>query len=60
MKTPIFDPADEGELATNSATMLVADLAGSESYWIKEVIGGQPIHRNRDAEFITNGWRWAS
>jgi len=28
------------------------DLVGSESFWIKEVVGGQPIHRNRDAEFI--------
>lgn len=45
----------EGDLATNSATILVTHLAGSESFWIKEVIGGQPIHRNRDAEFITKG-----
>lgn len=45
----------EGDLGTNSATILVTHLAGSESFWIKEVIGGQPIHRNRDAEFITKG-----
>ncbi|MDP2969951.1 MAG: DinB family protein [Deltaproteobacteria bacterium] len=45
----------EGDPATNSATILVTHLAGSESIWIKEVIGGQPIHRNRDAEFITKG-----
>ncbi len=45
----------EGDLATNSATVIVAHLTGSESYLIKEVIGGQPIHRDRDAEFATKG-----
>jgi hypothetical protein len=45
----------QGVLAMNSAIILVTHLAGSESFWIKEVIGGQPIHRNRDAECITKG-----
>ena len=26
-------------------------LAGSERYWIGEVVGGQPARRHRDAEF---------
>ncbi len=45
----------EGELATNSLTVLATHLAGSESFWIKEMVGGQPIHRNRDSEFVTKG-----
>jgi uncharacterized damage-inducible protein DinB len=43
----------EGELSTNSPAAIVAHLAGSETYWMKEIIGRQPIHRNREAEFVT-------
>jgi hypothetical protein len=45
----------EGELATNSLAAIATHLAGSGRYLIKEVIGGQPIHRDREAEFITRG-----
>ena len=45
----------EGDLATNSSGALIAHLAGSENFWIKEIIGGQPIQRNRDAEFVSKG-----
>ena len=44
-----------GELATNSLTAMVVHLAGSETYWMKEVIGGKKIVRDRDAEFVTKG-----
>jgi len=43
----------EGELATNSLGVIVTHLAGSGTYLIKEVIGGQPVHRDREAEFAT-------
>jgi uncharacterized damage-inducible protein DinB len=45
----------EGELATNSLTAMAVHLAGSETYWMKEVIGGKKIVRDRDAEFVTKG-----
>jgi len=45
----------EGELATNSLTAMVVHLVGSETYWMKEVIGGKKIVRDRDAEFVTKG-----
>ena len=45
----------EGELATNSMTAMVVHLVGSETYWMKEVIGGKKIVRDRDAEFVTQG-----
>jgi uncharacterized damage-inducible protein DinB len=45
----------EGELATNSFSAMVVHLAGSETYWMKEIIGRQPIHRDREAEFATRG-----
>ena len=45
----------EGELATNSLGAIAAHLAGSATYLIKEVIGGQPVHRDREAEFVTRG-----
>jgi uncharacterized damage-inducible protein DinB len=35
----------------NSAGILLKHLIGSERYWIGEVAGGRPAHRNRDAEF---------
>jgi uncharacterized damage-inducible protein DinB len=46
---------EKGELATNSMTAMAVHLAGSENFWIKEIIGGQPIQRNRDAEFASKG-----
>jgi len=45
----------EGELATNSLAAIVVHLAGSETFWMKEVIGGKKIDRDRDAEFVTKG-----
>lgn len=45
----------EGELATNSLAAMVTHVAGSGTYLIKEVIGRQPIHRDREAEFLTRG-----
>ncbi|MBW2148416.1 MAG: DUF664 domain-containing protein [Deltaproteobacteria bacterium] len=45
----------EGDLATNSLAVMAAHLAGAESFWMKEVIGAQPIQRDRDAEFVTKG-----
>jgi len=45
----------EGELATNSLAVMAAHLAGSGTYLIKEVIGRQPIQRDREAEFATRG-----
>ncbi|MDR7418442.1 MAG: DinB family protein [Armatimonadota bacterium] len=35
----------------NSVGILLKHLIGSERYWIGEVAGGRPAHRNRDAEF---------
>ena len=43
----------EGELTTNSLGVIVTHLAGSGMYLIKEIIGGLPVHRDRDAEFAT-------
>ena len=43
----------EGELATNSLAAVVTHLAGSETYFMKEIIGRQPIQRDREAEFVT-------
>ena len=34
---------------------MVVHLVGSETYWMKEVISGQKIVRDRDAEFVTKG-----
>lgn len=45
----------EGELATNSLAAVITHLAGSETYFMKEIIGRQPIQRNREAEFVTRG-----
>jgi hypothetical protein len=39
----------------NSATVLVVHLAGSERYWIGEVLAGEPSGRVREAEFETHG-----
>ncbi len=37
---------------TNTVGILLRHVAGSERYWIREVAGGQPMHRDRDAEFV--------
>lgn len=40
---------------TNSAAALAAHIAGAESFWIHQVVGGIDIGRDRDAEFATRG-----
>ena len=44
-----------GELATNSLAAMLVHLAGSETFWMKEIIGGKKSDRDRDAEFVTKG-----
>ena len=44
-----------GELATNSMAVIAAHVAGSEPFWMKEIVGGQPIHRDRASEFVIQG-----
>ena len=39
--------------ATNSLAVIAAHVAGSEHFWIAEVIGGYPATRDRNAEFVT-------
>ena len=39
----------------NSIAQLVAHLAGSERYWIGEVVGGEPAGRDREAAFTVSG-----
>jgi uncharacterized damage-inducible protein DinB len=36
----------------NSIAILLRHLAGSERWWIGEVIGGVPAHRVRESEFV--------
>jgi hypothetical protein len=45
----------KGDLSTNSLGAIATHLAGSETYWMKEIIAGQPIHRDREAEFVAKG-----
>jgi uncharacterized damage-inducible protein DinB len=35
----------------NTVGILAKHIVGAERYWIGEVAGGRPAHRNRDAEF---------
>lgn len=35
----------------NTVGIVLRHMAGSERYWVGEVVGGIPAHRNRDAEF---------
>jgi uncharacterized damage-inducible protein DinB len=35
----------------NTVGIVLRHMAGSERFWIGEVVGGIPAHRNRDAEF---------
>jgi uncharacterized damage-inducible protein DinB len=46
---------EEGELATNSLAAIITHLAGSETFFMKEIIGRKPIQRDREAEFVTRG-----
>ena len=39
----------------NSITVLIVHLTGSQRFLFGEVIGGQDIHRDRDAEFHAKG-----
>jgi len=45
----------KGELATNSLVVMVVHLAGSETFWMQEIIGGKKIDRDRDGEFVSKG-----
>lgn len=45
----------EGELATNSLAVIAVHLAGSQTFWMKEIIGKTPIQRDREAEFAAKG-----
>jgi hypothetical protein len=45
----------QGELATNSLAAMATHVAGSATYLIKEVVGGQSVHRDRPAEFEARG-----
>jgi len=36
---------------SNTIGILLRHVAGSERYWIVEVVGGRPIHRRRETEF---------
>lgn len=47
---PVEDTHDH---AANSLAVLAAHIAGSEHFWIAEVVGGYPATRDRDAEFAT-------
>ena len=44
----------EGDESTNSLAATLTHLAGSTRYWVGEVAGGQPAHRDREAEFRAN------
>jgi uncharacterized damage-inducible protein DinB len=46
---------EKGDLATNSIGALTLHLAGSENFWMKEIIGSQSIQRDREAEFAAKG-----
>jgi uncharacterized damage-inducible protein DinB len=45
----------EGDLSTNSLGAIATHLAGSETFWMKEIIAGQSVHRDREAEFAAKG-----
>jgi uncharacterized damage-inducible protein DinB len=50
-------PLDDAQLnrgvagLRNTAGMVLRHVAGSERYWVGEVAGGRPAHRDREAEF---------
>jgi hypothetical protein len=39
----------------NSITVLIVHLTGSQKFLFGEVIDGQDVHRDRDAEFLAKG-----
>lgn len=41
----------DGDESTNSLAATLTHLAGSTRYWVGEVAGERPAHRDRDAEF---------
>ena len=43
------------KVGVNSITVLIVHLTGSQRFLFGEVIGGQDIHRDRDAEFRAKG-----
>jgi hypothetical protein len=45
----------EGDLATNSLSAVATHLAGSETFWSRELIAGGKINRDREAEFKARG-----
>ncbi|MFC1860610.1 DinB family protein [Chloroflexota bacterium] len=40
---------------TNSIYAILCHLVGSEEYWVRQVIGGESIDRDREAEFRASG-----
>jgi uncharacterized damage-inducible protein DinB len=40
---------------TNSIYAILCHLAGSESFWVTHVIGGETVNRDREAEFRASG-----
>lgn len=44
-------PGQADDEVTNSLAALVAHVTGSERYWVGEVAGGRPAHRDRASEF---------
>jgi hypothetical protein len=40
---------------TNSIYAILCHLAGSENYWVEQVIGGKTVNRDREAEFRALG-----
>ncbi len=45
-------PLPEG---TNSINAILAHLAGAQNFWVRRVIAGETVQRNREAEFHTSG-----
>jgi uncharacterized damage-inducible protein DinB len=50
---PLSDDALNRQVAglRNTAGIILRHIAGSERYWIGEVVGGRPAHRRRASEF---------
>lgn len=47
-----WQPLPEG---TNSIYAILTHLVGSEAKWIHHHVGGRPLQRDRDAEFLASG-----
>jgi uncharacterized damage-inducible protein DinB len=47
--------SEKGGLFTNSLGAIATHLAGSETFWMKEIIAGQTVPRDREAEFTVKG-----